>query len=137
MSGHLSLGDPQAVDTLTDDRHGLVELLLGDGRALRVGRAAGATVNDVLLATCAQAFRDLRAAFEARTGKPAPRVKGRVRAMQGTFSGGTAASLGATMKAAAKVMTYAYVNPVIAVLLGCLLRHEPFMAARRQKLDWW
>jgi drug/metabolite transporter (DMT)-like permease len=27
---------------------------------------------------------------------------------------------------AAKVMTYAYVNPVIAVLLGCLLRHEPF-----------
>lgn len=33
---------------------------------------------------------------------PAPRVRGRVRAMQGTFSGGTAASLGATMKAAAK-----------------------------------
>jgi drug/metabolite transporter (DMT)-like permease len=27
---------------------------------------------------------------------------------------------------AAKVMTYAYVNPVIAVLLGCLLRDEPF-----------
>ena len=27
---------------------------------------------------------------------------------------------------AAKVMTYAYVNPVIAVLLGCLLRSEPF-----------
>jgi drug/metabolite transporter (DMT)-like permease len=26
---------------------------------------------------------------------------------------------------AAKVMTYAYVNPVIAVLLGCLLRDEP------------
>ena len=37
-----------------------------------------------------------------RFGKPAPRVKGRVRAMQGTFSGGTAASLKATMKAAAK-----------------------------------
>ena len=35
-------------------------------------------------------------------GGPAPRVKGRVRAMQGTFSGGTAASLTATMKAAAK-----------------------------------
>jgi short subunit dehydrogenase-like uncharacterized protein len=35
-------------------------------------------------------------------GKPAPRIRGRVRAMQGTFSGGTAASLGATMKAAAK-----------------------------------
>jgi short subunit dehydrogenase-like uncharacterized protein len=33
---------------------------------------------------------------------PAPRVKGRVRAMQGGFSGGTAASLKATMAAAAK-----------------------------------
>ena len=39
---------------------------------------------------------------KAREGSPAPRVKGRVRAMQGTFSGGTAASLGATMKAAMK-----------------------------------
>lgn len=38
----------------------------------------------------------------ARFGKPAPRIKGRVRAMQGTFSGGTAASLKATMAAAAK-----------------------------------
>jgi short subunit dehydrogenase-like uncharacterized protein len=38
----------------------------------------------------------------ARNGSPAPRVKGRVRGMQGTFSGGTAASLTATMKAAAK-----------------------------------
>lgn len=37
-----------------------------------------------------------------RFGKPAPRIKGRVRAMQGTFSGGTAASLTATMKAVAK-----------------------------------
>ena len=37
-----------------------------------------------------------------RFGKPASRIRGRVRAMQGTFSGGTAASLGATMKAAAK-----------------------------------
>tara|TARA_Y100001933_G_C18977803_1_gene555339 strand:- start:941 stop:1999 length:1059 start_codon:yes stop_codon:yes gene_type:complete len=37
-----------------------------------------------------------------RHGSPAPRVKGRVRAMQGTFSGGTAASLTATMKNAAK-----------------------------------
>lgn len=35
-------------------------------------------------------------------GTPAPRVKGRVRAMQGKFSGGTAASLKATMAAAAK-----------------------------------
>ena len=38
----------------------------------------------------------------SRHGSPAPRVKGRVRSMQGTFSGGTAASLTATMKAAAK-----------------------------------
>jgi len=37
-----------------------------------------------------------------RFGKPAPRIRGRVRAMKGTFSGGTAASLGATMKAAAR-----------------------------------
>lgn len=37
-----------------------------------------------------------------RYGSPAPRVKGRVRAMQGTFSGGTAASLTETMKAVAR-----------------------------------
>ena len=36
----------------------------------------------------------------ARFGAPAARVKGRVRAMQGKFSGGTAASLKATMAAA-------------------------------------
>ena len=39
---------------------------------------------------------------KARFGGPAPRVKGRVRAMQGTFSGGTAASLTETMKSVAK-----------------------------------
>jgi short subunit dehydrogenase-like uncharacterized protein len=38
----------------------------------------------------------------ARHGSPAPRVKGRVRAMQGSFSGGTAASLAATLKAVAR-----------------------------------
>ena len=38
----------------------------------------------------------------ARHGEPAPRVKTRVRAMEGTFSGGTAASFKATMAAAAK-----------------------------------
>lgn len=38
----------------------------------------------------------------ARFGRPAPRVKGRVRTMRGTFSGGTAASLKATLVAAAK-----------------------------------
>jgi short subunit dehydrogenase-like uncharacterized protein len=47
----------------------------------------------------------------ARFGSPAPRVKGRVRAMQGTFSGGTAASLTATVKAAAK-------NPSIIKVLN-------------------
>ncbi len=47
----------------------------------------------------------------ARHGAPAPRVKGRVRSMQGTFSGGTAASLTATMKAAAK-------NPSIIKVLN-------------------
>jgi short subunit dehydrogenase-like uncharacterized protein len=39
---------------------------------------------------------------KARFGAPAPRVRCRVRAMQGTFSGGTAASLTETMKAVAK-----------------------------------
>ncbi|WP_370191030.1 trans-acting enoyl reductase family protein [Qipengyuania sp.] len=46
-----------------------------------------------------------------RHGSPAPRVKGRVRSMQGTFSGGTAASLTATMKAAAR-------NPSIIKVLN-------------------
>ncbi|MEL6238341.1 MAG: saccharopine dehydrogenase NADP-binding domain-containing protein [Pseudomonadota bacterium] len=45
-----------------------------------------------------------------RFGKPARRMRGRVRSMNGTFSGGTAASLGATMKAAAK-------NPAIIAKL--------------------
>jgi short subunit dehydrogenase-like uncharacterized protein len=46
-----------------------------------------------------------------RFGAPAPRVKGRVRAMKGTFSGGTAASLTETMKAVAK-------NPKLIGLLN-------------------
>ena len=47
---------------------------------------------------------------KSRFGAPAPRVRGRVRAMKGTFSGGTAASLTETMKAVAR-------NPkLIAVL---------------------
>ena len=45
-----------------------------------------------------------------RFGKPAPRVKGRVRKMQGGASGGTIASLTETMKAAAK-------NPKIISIL--------------------
>lgn len=44
----------------------------------------------------------LQAECVKRFGAPAPRVKGRMRAMQGKFSGGTAASLGATMAAARK-----------------------------------
>ena len=47
---------------------------------------------------------------KSRFGAPAPVVRGRVRAMKGTFSGGTAASLTETMKAVAR-------NPkLIAVL---------------------
>ena len=41
-------------------------------------------------------------AAKAKFGRPAPRVKGRVRKMQGTFSGGTFASGKATAAAAAK-----------------------------------
>ena len=44
----------------------------------------------------------LQEAAKAKFGRPAPRVKGRVRTMKGTFSGGTAASLKATMAAAAR-----------------------------------
>lgn len=46
-----------------------------------------------------------------RFGRPAPRVRCRVRDMKGTFSGGTAASLTATMKAVAK-------NPKLVALLS-------------------
>ena len=46
-----------------------------------------------------------------RFGTPAPRIKGRVRAMKGGFSGGTAASLKATLTAAAK-------NPSLIKLLA-------------------
>jgi short subunit dehydrogenase-like uncharacterized protein len=41
-------------------------------------------------------------AAKERFGAPSSKIRGRVRSMAGTFSGGTAASLGATMKAAAK-----------------------------------
>jgi short subunit dehydrogenase-like uncharacterized protein len=43
----------------------------------------------------------LQTEFAARHGHPASRVRGRVRRMKGTFSGGTAASLKATLAAAA------------------------------------
>ena len=42
----------------------------------------------------------LQKAAIAQTGKPMPRVRGRVRAMNGTFSGGTIASMRATMASA-------------------------------------
>ena len=44
----------------------------------------------------------LQEAAVERFGAPMPRVRGRVRAMQGEFSGGTAASMGATMAAVQK-----------------------------------
>jgi len=44
----------------------------------------------------------LRKLCVERFGAPAPRIKGRVRAMKGGFSGGTAASLKATLAAAAR-----------------------------------
>lgn len=44
----------------------------------------------------------LQEAARAKNGAPFARVRGRVRKMQGTFSGGTAASLGATMARAKK-----------------------------------
>lgn len=43
----------------------------------------------------------LQTEMKARFGQPASRVRGRVRKMKGTFSGGTAASLKATLAAAA------------------------------------
>ena len=53
----------------------------------------------------------LQEAAVARFGRPVPRVKCRVRTMKGTFSGGTAASLKATLAAAAK-------NPSLVPLLA-------------------
>ena len=44
----------------------------------------------------------LQEAAKSKFGRPCPRVKGRVRKMQGGFSGGTAASLKATLAAAAR-----------------------------------
>ncbi|MEO9601031.1 saccharopine dehydrogenase NADP-binding domain-containing protein [Parasphingorhabdus sp.] len=53
----------------------------------------------------------LQKEMNERFAKPATRVKGRVRAMEGTFSGGTAASLKETMKAIAK-------NPSLVKILA-------------------
>lgn len=60
-----------------------------------------------------------------RFGKPLPRVKGRVRAMQGGASGGTIASLGETMKAVAR-------NPKLALLLKSSFALTPDFEGPRQ-----
>jgi short subunit dehydrogenase-like uncharacterized protein len=55
----------------------------------------------------------LQEAAKEKFNAPCPRVRGRVRAMNGEFSGGTAASLGATMEAVAKnpALLNVLVNP--------------------------
>lgn len=60
-----------------------------------------------------------------RFGAPAPRVKGRVRKMQGTFSGGTAASFKATMAAA-------FADPAIVELLRSPFALTPGFQGPRQ-----
>lgn len=60
-----------------------------------------------------------------RHGHPASRVRGRVRKMKGTFSGGTAASLKATMAAAAR-------NPAVLELLKNPFSLTPGFAGPRQ-----
>ncbi len=56
--------------------------------------------------------------FRQRFGAPAPRVRGRVRKMKGTFSGGTAASLKATMAAAADPAVLALLRNPFALTPG-------------------
>jgi short subunit dehydrogenase-like uncharacterized protein len=68
-----------------------------------------------------------------RFGHPAPRVRGRVRKMKGTFSGGTAASLKATMAAAAT-------NPACWTCCATRSRSRPASKARaspRAPSPWW
>ena len=62
----------------------------------------------------------------AKHGHPAPRVKGRVRKMQGGFSGGTAASLKATLAAAARdpALIKLLTNP-FALAPGFAGPHQP------------
>jgi short subunit dehydrogenase-like uncharacterized protein len=56
--------------------------------------------------------------MQRRFGAPAPRVRGRVRKMKGTFSGGTAASLKATMAAAADPAVLALLRTPFALTPG-------------------
>jgi short subunit dehydrogenase-like uncharacterized protein len=61
----------------------------------------------------------LQNAAKSKLGAACPRVKGRVRKMKGTFSGGTAASLHATMAAAAKdPAVYAHLKNPFALTPG-------------------
>ena len=62
---------------------------------------------------------------QAAHGRPAPRVKGRVRHMQGGFSGGTAASLKATLAAAAR-------EPGLVKLLASPFALTPGFSGPRQ-----
>ena len=64
----------------------------------------------------------------ARFGQPAPRVKARMRAMQGGFSGGTAASLKATMAALSK-------DRALAALLGNPFALTPGFTGPEQPAD--
>jgi short subunit dehydrogenase-like uncharacterized protein len=65
-------------------------------------------------------------AATTRFGGPAPRVKGRVRVMKGSFSGGTAASLKATLAAAARdpSLVMLLTNP-FALTPGFAGPHQP------------
>ena len=67
----------------------------------------------------------LQEAAIARYGRPARRVKGRVRSMKGGFSGGTAASLKATLAAAAR-------DPGIVKLLTSAFALTPGFAGPHQ-----
>ena len=77
---------------------------------------------------------------KARFGAPAPRVRCRVRTMQGTFSGGTAASLTETMKAVAKnPRLIAVLNDPFALTPGFDGPSQPggLMPHYEQDLDRW
>ncbi len=68
----------------------------------------------------------LQAEAVGRHGKPAPRVKGRVRKMAGSASGGTIASLTETLKAIAK-------KPSLALLLKSSFARHPASRDRRSR----
>ncbi len=70
----------------------------------------------------------LQQAATKQFGAPMPRVRGRVRAMQGEFSGGTAASLGATMEAVAK-------NPELIKVLASPFSLAEGFAGPKQPAD--